>query len=45
MGLFNKEGEVKFQGRFSKGGLRKFCSETFYKRLRRFNTNTKKCLF
>jgi hypothetical protein len=30
MGNFNKEGQIKVRGSFSKRWLRKFCSETFY---------------
>jgi hypothetical protein len=39
MGIFNKEGHIKFWGSFSKRWPRKFSSETFYKRLQKFNTN------
>jgi hypothetical protein len=38
---FNKEGQIKFQEAFQKGGQGSFCRETFYKRLRKFNTNAK----
>jgi hypothetical protein len=30
MGNFNKEGQIKVQGSFSKKWPRKFCSEAFY---------------
>jgi hypothetical protein len=40
-GEFNKEGQIKVRGSFSKRWPRKFCSKTFYNSLRKFNTNAK----
>ncbi len=41
MGEFNKEIQIKVRGSFSERWTRKFRSETFLQRLRKFNTNAK----